>query len=307
MEFGAHLPLIDFGAGGLNLGDICAYARTASELGYTVLSANDHLVWHRPWLDGPTALTAVLEHGASMTLATSIAIPVVRHPVVLAKWLTTLACLTDRRIVAGLGPGSSAGDHDAVASPFDLRWSRFDEAFGAVKALVRGQRPATGEYYDLADVRLDPLPRRIPEVWFGSWGSDRRLRAMAADADGWLASAYNTTPDDYVDARRRLAGHLESHGRDPATFPDMISSMWTYVTDDRQEADRLVRDVLAPVLRRPPETLSARLPIGPPEHCIDLLREYAAAGAQQVLIWPVSDPIDQLRTFAEDVRPYIRS
>jgi alkanesulfonate monooxygenase SsuD/methylene tetrahydromethanopterin reductase-like flavin-dependent oxidoreductase (luciferase family) len=35
-----------------------------------------------------------------MTLGTSISLPVVRHPVVLAKWLTTLGCLTggsDRR------------------------------------------------------------------------------------------------------------------------------------------------------------------------------------------------------------------
>jgi alkanesulfonate monooxygenase SsuD/methylene tetrahydromethanopterin reductase-like flavin-dependent oxidoreductase (luciferase family) len=305
VEFGAHLPLIDFGDGTLSLADMCAYARTASELGYTVLSANDHLLWQRPWLDGPTVLTSVLDHSEPMAIATSVALPVVRHPVVVAKWLTTLACLSGRRIIAGLGPGSSRADHGAVGSPFEQRWARFDQALPVVKALVRGEQPPVGEFYDVADVRLDPLPERVPEVWFGSWGSDRRLRAMAAEADGWLASGYNTTPTDFAEARRRLDGHLEAGGRDPSTFPDMIVTMWMYVTSDQEEADRLVHDVLAPVLGREPDALSAQLPIGTPEHCVGLLREYADVGAQQILLWPIKDPIDQLRAFDEHVRSYI--
>lgn len=307
MEFGAHLPLIDFGAGTLSLADMCVYARTASELGYTVLSANDHLLWQRPWLDGPTVLTSVLDHSEPMVIATSVALPAVRHPVVLAKWLTTLACLSGRRIIAGLGPGSSRADHHAVGLPFEERWARLDEALPVVKALVRGEQPPVGNYYDVGDVRLDPLPGRIPEVWFGSWGSDRRLRAMAQAADGWLASGYNTTPGGFAEARQRLDGHLEACGRDLSTFPDMIVTMWMYVTADQREADRLVRDVLAPVLRREPDALSAYLPIGSPEHCVDLLRSYGDVGAQQILLWPIKDPIDQLRVFGELVRPRVTS
>ena len=305
MEFGAHLPLIDFGDGTLSLADMCVYARTASELGFTVLSANDHLLWQRPWLDGPTVLTSVLDHSEPMAIATSVALPAVRHPVVVAKWLTTLGCLTDRRIIAGLGPGSSRADHRAVGSPFEQRWARFDEALPVVKALVRGEKPPVGEFYDVADVRFDPLPARVPEVWFGSWGSDRRLRAMARESDGWLASGYNTTPAGFTETRRRLDGHLEACGRKPATFPDMIVTMWMYVTSDQQEADRLVHDVLAPVLGREPDVLSAQLPIGSPEHCVDLLRSYADVGAQQILLWPIKDPIDQLRAFDENVQPHI--
>jgi hypothetical protein len=77
------------------------------------------------------------------------------------------------------------------------------------------------------------------------------------------------------------------------------------VTSDQEEADRLVHDVLAPVLGREPDALSAQLPIGTPEHCVGLLREYADVGAQQILLWPIKDPIDQLRAFDEHVRSYI--
>ncbi|HSJ44108.1 MAG TPA: LLM class flavin-dependent oxidoreductase [Euzebyales bacterium] len=307
MDVGAHLPLIDFGAGSTTLDRLVAFAATADELGYATLSANDHLVWQRPWLDGPAALTSVLSHAGRMTLATSICLVNVRHPVVVAKWLTTVARLAGNRVIAGLGPGSSGADHAAVGIRFDERWARFDEAFTAVKALVQGRSVPTGTFYDVMDVHLEPLPARTPEVWFGSWGSDRRLRALAATADGWMASGYNTTPTRFAEARGRLDEHLVACGRDPSGFPDIIATMWLSVTDTQGEADRLVHDVLAPVLRRRADELAAQLPIGRPEHCIELLQAYADAGARQILLWPISDPIDQLHRFDALVRPHITS
>jgi alkanesulfonate monooxygenase SsuD/methylene tetrahydromethanopterin reductase-like flavin-dependent oxidoreductase (luciferase family) len=305
VEFGVHLPLIDLGEGVLGSAELRAFARTAAESGYTVLSSNDHLVWQRPWLDGPSVLTSVAEASGAMTLATSVALPTVRHPVVLAKWLTTLACLTDRRIIAGLGPGSSRADYRAVGVPFDERWSRFDEAFAVVMALVRGDSAPDGRFYEAAEVRLEPLPERAPEVWFGSWGSDKRLAAMAEVADGWMASAYNTSPARFAEARARLDGHLDGCGRDPGAFPDMIATSWSYVTDDRQAADRLLHELLGPVLGRDPGELATQLPIGPPEHCARLLQAYADAGARRILLWPVRDPIGQLGEFMERVAPQL--
>ena len=305
MDFGVHLPLIDFGEGTLTFDQLRTYARTAAELRYATLSANDHLVWRRPWLDGPTALTSVIEHTGTMALATSIALVAVRHPVVVAKWLTTLGHMTDSRIIAGLGPGSSSGDYAAVGVPFEQRWVRFDEAFRAVKALVHGEQPPKGQFYDLSHVRLDPLPTRRPEVWFGSWGSDRRLRALAQAADGWLASGYNTTPAEFAEARTRLDGHLAVCGRTPNACPDIIATMWLYVAGNQREADRMLTEVLAPTLGKQAHELAARLPVGPPDHCIELLRSYATAGAQQILLWPIDDPINQLRKFDELVRPSV--
>jgi alkanesulfonate monooxygenase SsuD/methylene tetrahydromethanopterin reductase-like flavin-dependent oxidoreductase (luciferase family) len=303
MRFGVHLPLVDFGQGVISGPDLRRYARTAAAAGYTTLSANDHLVWRRPWLDGPTALASVLGDAEGLTLATSVALPTVRHPVVLAKSLTSLALLAGRRVVAGLGPGSSEADHRVVGVPFEERWARFDESLRLVRALVRGEVAPPGRHYPVGDLRLDPLPSAAPEVWCGSWGSDTRLRRMVEVADGWMASAYNTSPEHYAAARSRIDGHLVAVGREPAGFPDLIATTWSYVTDDARLADRLLREVLGPILERDPDDLRALLPIGTAEHCIGLLERYAAAGAQQLLLWPIQDPIDQLERFAERVLP----
>jgi hypothetical protein len=52
-----------------------------------MLCANDHLVFEVPWLDGPTALAAVIEASGQMTLATTVALVAVRGPVPVAKAL----------------------------------------------------------------------------------------------------------------------------------------------------------------------------------------------------------------------------
>ena len=71
MRFGAHLPLIDLGGGPPSLAGLRDYARTAAALDYHYLCANDHLLFTRPWLDGPTALAAVLDAADGMTLVMS--------------------------------------------------------------------------------------------------------------------------------------------------------------------------------------------------------------------------------------------
>ncbi len=218
MRLGAHLPIADLGGGTPSVAELLTYVRTARELGFSTVSANDHLVWGRPWLDGPTALSGVVAEAGDLTLATSIALPVVRHPVVMAKLLTSLATLSGGRVVAGLGPGSSRADLEAVGVPFEERWARYDEALPLVRALVRGEPAPAGRFYP-AEVTLAPLPAHPPEVWFASWGSDRRLSRMAALADGWFASAYNATPEQYAEARARLDDHLRDAGRDARELP----------------------------------------------------------------------------------------
>src|SRR5258707_1195497 len=137
MDFGAHLPLMDFGAHPYTLDHLVAYTKTAAQLGFRALSVNDHMVFSVPWLDGPIALAAVMEHSAEMALATTVALAVVRGPVPVAKTLAAIDRLSGGRLVVAVGPGSSAEDYAAVGIDFSERWQRFDEAIGALRALWR--------------------------------------------------------------------------------------------------------------------------------------------------------------------------
>ena len=105
------------------------------------LPANDHFLFQAPWLDGPTALAAVIERSGAMELATTVALVALRGAVPLAKALVALDVLSDGRVIAGVGPGSSQGDYDAVGVSYEERWQRFDEAAAILRSLLRGGPP----------------------------------------------------------------------------------------------------------------------------------------------------------------------
>ena len=308
MDLGVHLPLMEFGDEGQSLNRLRATVDAARDGGFAAVSANDHFVFSTPWLDGPTALAAVLDRSAGMSLATTVSLVALRGPVPLAKALVALDILSDGRVIAGLGPGSSERDYDAVGIPFDDRWKRFDEAVTILAALL-GRRPAPerARYYPIPDIDLLPAPRRaggIP-LWLGSWGSAAGLRRVARLGDGWLASAYNTTPDRFAAGREALAAELSKNGRPAEGFPSALATMWTWVTENAAERERVLGDVLAPLLRRDPDALSGQVCVGSAEQCAELLSRYARAGCGLVYLWPLGDERRQLELVAAEVAPRI--
>jgi alkanesulfonate monooxygenase SsuD/methylene tetrahydromethanopterin reductase-like flavin-dependent oxidoreductase (luciferase family) len=297
VDLGVHLPLMPF-AQPLSRERVARAVDAARDGGFAAVAANDHFVFRTPWLDGPTALASVIERSGGMTLATTVALAVVRGPVALAKALAAIDVLSEGRLVAAVGPGSSQRDYDAVGIDFEERWRRFDESIAALRALLRGEA---------APVELAPGPFRpggVP-LWIGSWGSKAGLARVARAADGWLASAYNTTPERFAVARSDLAQALAGRGREPDGFPNALATMWTWVCDDRAEADRVLRDVLAPLLGRAPDELRGQICVGSPEDCAQLLSRYARAGCERVYLWPLGDEQRQLERVASRVAPLI--
>ncbi|MET0953934.1 MAG: LLM class flavin-dependent oxidoreductase [Aeromicrobium sp.] len=291
MEYGAHLPLIDLDGRGWSAPGLASYARTVERLGYRTLAANDHLTFVRPWLDGLVAMASVIGASGDVELATTVALPAVRGPAALAKAAAAIDVLSGGRLVLGLGPGSSRADHELAGLDFDQRWAQFDDAVGVVRRHLGRE---------LGGTPLEPGPVRPggPPVWIASWGSPAGLRRVARLGDGWLASAYNTTPDDVARGRARIA---ELAIR-PLTCA--VATMWTWVTDDDRDR-RAVLARLATLLGRAEHDLAARLMVGSPEHCAELASAYAGVGVDRLLVWPVADHHGQLERFMQDVVPRV--
>src|SRR3954471_683471 len=306
MELAVHLPLMEFGSEGHSLARIEGAVDAARRCGFAAVSANDHFLFQAPWLDGLTALASVIERSGAMELATTVALVALRGPVPLAKALAALDVLSDGHVVAGVGPGSSERDYDAVGVPFEERWERFDEAVAILRSLLRDEPPPeTRRHYALPGSPLAPAPSRpggVP-LWIGSWGSAAGLRRVARLGDGWLASAYNTTPDGFRAAKQSLSEQLDARGKDRDRFPNALATMWTWISEDAGDADRVLREVLAPMLRRDPDPLSDQLRIGPAAHCAELLSRYAEAGCERVYLWPLGDEPRQVELAATTVLP----
>jgi alkanesulfonate monooxygenase SsuD/methylene tetrahydromethanopterin reductase-like flavin-dependent oxidoreductase (luciferase family) len=308
MDYGLHLPLMDFGGNPFTLDHLITYAETGQQLGFSALAANDHLVFSKPWLDGPTALATVLSHSGRMDLATTVSLPIVRGPVPLAKSLAAIDRLSGGRLIACVGPGSSARDYAVVGIPFDERWKRLDEAIQTLRALWNREGVVfKGNFYNTEGIMLEPFPAQKsgPPIWVGSWGSEAGLQRVARLADGWLASGYNTTPELFAKGWQQLQEFLVTAGKDPSSFPNAIASMWLYITEGERDSERMLNEVLAPALNRPVAELRERLPIGSARNCAEKLVAYHNVGVQRVYLWPLADELEQIKIFMGQVVPLI--
>jgi len=165
MDAGVHLPLIDFGGEGFSYRRLAETVDVARECGFAAISANDHFLFSAPWLDGLTALAAVAERSGGMKLVTTLALASLRGPVPLAKAFSALDILSGGRVIAGVGPGSSKADYEAVGVPFEQRWQRFDEAARLLKALLQPGAAADSDtytYYFRAAGRAVPAAAATP-------------------------------------------------------------------------------------------------------------------------------------------------
>ncbi|MDQ3975044.1 MAG: LLM class flavin-dependent oxidoreductase [Thermoproteota archaeon] len=333
LVFGVHLPVIGFNGnnnkkeGKENLHSreqILSIARKAESLGYDSLSVNDHIVYRTSWLDSLSALTAVATVTSRIKLGTSVLNIVVRSPVICAKSLSAIDILSSGRLfAAGVGSGSHKGDYDVCGIPFEQRWSRFNEALEILHMLwnnrdrednnnnMKSPTPTcidyNGKYYQLEKISIEPRPfqKPHPPIFIGTWGSSEEgLRRAAKYGDGWMASAYNITPDKFKEKWKTLLSYRQTLGKDIQSFENSVMSMFGYIDNDRNKVHRMAKDVLSPALGRPAEQLENLLLFGSTDHCLEKIRALSDAGVKRIHFWPVSDYLEQIEIFRNEIISY---
>jgi hypothetical protein len=82
-------------------------------------------------------------------------------------------------------------------------------------------------------------------------------------------------------------------------------TMRTWMTESRVERERVLADVLAPLLKRDVDGLRDRVCVGSAARCAELPSRYGAAGCQRVYLWPLGDEPRQIGLAAAEVAPRI--
>lgn len=314
IKFGIHIPLMGFSDNGSTNDRIISLAQHAEALGYDSLSVNDHIVFHTSWLDALTTLSAVASSTTRILIGTSILNIVVRNPVVCAKALAAIDILSSGRLFAGVGPGSHRGDYDACGMDFSERWPRFSEALQIFVMLLSSNNTSKsidykGKYYALRDIILLPKPvqKPHPPIYVGSWGSEVGLKRLAKYSNGWMASAYNITPTKFKEKWNFLLAYRKSLGKDKdeELFDNSVMSMFGYIDDDKDRVRKVVREILAPALRRPAEDLEQMLLFGSLDECVWKIKNLVDAGVKRIHFWPVLDYKNQIRIFKNGISAYL--
>lgn len=302
--FGVHLPVMGLEEDEPSGQGILSSARKAEELGFDSLSVNDHVAFTTSWVDPISALASAASVTRKIKLGTSILNIVVRNPVVSATQLSAIDILSKGRLFAGVGPGSHKSDYEAASIPYEERWGRFHEALDVLSGLwtTRTSVSHNGKFYKFEKLNIRPRPVQIPHppIIVGSWGSEVVLRRIATLADGWMASAFATTPDEFANKCKMLLSYRKEYGT-KKEFENSVTTMFGYVSSDQKKVNDVLRNVLSPILHRPVEDLRRLLLIGTLEECVAKIKRLIDAGAARIHIWPVKDYTEQLEILADEI------
>jgi alkanesulfonate monooxygenase SsuD/methylene tetrahydromethanopterin reductase-like flavin-dependent oxidoreductase (luciferase family) len=288
-------------------------AREAERMGCSYVVVGDRL---ESGVDPFLLLSAIAEASGRMQLVSSVVILPPRGVLVTSKQFAALDVLSGGRVIAGVGTGSLYRDYHLVGMEPDELGPRFEEAVQAMRSYLRHDAPPfVGRFYDTTGISLTPTPVRQPclPMWIGSWGRPAALRRVARLADGWLSSAGpgHQTSEQYARDVALLNTYLEEEGKDPRSFPNAISTMALFVSEDPAELAEYGGPGYVPrpagVGVRQPATRPADDPhahdmVGTRADCVDKVRRWTAAGAQALFLVPRGpDPLGQMRRFLDEV------
>jgi alkanesulfonate monooxygenase SsuD/methylene tetrahydromethanopterin reductase-like flavin-dependent oxidoreductase (luciferase family) len=88
-----------------------------------------------------------------------------------------------------------------------------------------------------------------------SWGSEQGLRRVANYGDGWMASAYNITPDKFKEKWNQLLTYRRELNKDVESFENSVMTMFGYIANDKEKVHRMVKEILSPALGRSADEL----------------------------------------------------
>jgi probable F420-dependent oxidoreductase len=151
-------------------------------------------------------------------LGTGIVLVPERHPLLLAKEVSTLDLFSGGRFLFGIGAGWLREETEIMGGDFDHRWTQTRESVLAMKELwTKPEAEFHGRYYNFPPVRSYPKPAQHPHppVILGG-GAKRVLERVVAWGDGWLPN--RITPDQLRESRATLDRLAKDAGRDPGAI-----------------------------------------------------------------------------------------
>jgi probable F420-dependent oxidoreductase len=280
MNVGVSVPLPAY------LVDVGAMARTAEQAGFESFWCAEHPFMpvrttsrfpgspdgvipesYSHFVDPFVALARASGTTERIRLGTGIVLVPERHPLLLAKEVSTLDHFSGGRFLFGIGAGWLREETEIMGGDFVRRWTQAREPVLAMKELwTRAEAEFQGRYYRFPPVRSYPKPAQKPHPPVLLGGAAKNvLERVVAWADGWLPN--RVTPEQVRESRATLDRLAKDAGRDPSGITISIYG---------QPADR------------------------------DLVRRFHDAGATRVIVRPATvqtdaEMADQLARIAETV------
>ena len=261
--------------------------RAMADAGIDHVGASDHVSFHTGWgIDGIVQATALATAEPRLAVALGVYLLPLRHPVAVARQLSTFSQLTGSTLEFGVGVGGE-DPHELEICGVDprTRGRRMDECIRIIRALMTGDAVSfDGEFFQLDDARITPAPTGITLVSGGR--ADAALRRAGRLTDGWIAAW--VTPSRFTERR----AVIERAAIDASRDQDLLRygfQPWVGFGVDAAAAQAAVAAPVEAMYRLPFAKFERYSPHGTPQQVADALRPYVEAGCSSFNISAQAD------------------
>ncbi len=278
----------------LDAATLRAWAREIDEGPFASACFGERIAFDNP--ETLTLLGALAAWTERVRLVTTVVVPQLHDPVMLAKALATGDMLCGGRLTAGLGVGGRQEDYRAVgADPATQTMRDMAERAAVMKRVWAGERLTES----VCPVGPAPVQEGGPQLLVGTMGP-KTVRSAADWADG-LAG---TTLDLDVDAVGTLFAVARTAWADAAKPPPRLTTSFWFAlgSDAREQMHRHLRHYMNWI---PGEYVDAMAPstgfAGGQDELLTVLRKFADIGTDEVHLIPTSSDVGELQAVADVV------
>jgi alkanesulfonate monooxygenase SsuD/methylene tetrahydromethanopterin reductase-like flavin-dependent oxidoreductase (luciferase family) len=237
--------------------------------------------------DGMVSAAAALAVSDRLDVWIAIYQAALRHPLTVARQLSSLAEIGPGRLVLGVGVG---GEDRSEVSNCGIdprtRGRRLDESLEVLAALSSGEPvDHEGEFFRLEGAAVVPAPQPPAPIVVGGM-SEAAIERAARYGDGWLGIF--CSPRRFGASVRSLTERAAAHGREVGRLG---LQLWCGLDDDPGRAREMVADRMTKLYGLPYDKLEHLAPAGTPAQVADFLVPYVEAGARYITVLGVArDP-----------------
>ena len=258
--------------------------------------------------DGLIGATHELASEPTLRAFVAVYLLPLRHPVVVARQLSSISERYPGRLTFGVGVGGE-DPHEFEICGIDprTRGRRMDESLGVLRRLLAGA-PVThhGEFFDLDEALILPAPQpSIPIIVGGR--SDVALRRAGRLADGWIG-IWNSARR-FEEATAIIDDAAASAGRNVEWQHAM--QVWCGIGDDPAAGRAALAPAMEGMYNIPFERFERYSPCGDPETIAEFLAPYVSAGCRTFNLLTCAANLDtavagvaEIRRLLDDVAPH---
>jgi alkanesulfonate monooxygenase SsuD/methylene tetrahydromethanopterin reductase-like flavin-dependent oxidoreductase (luciferase family) len=296
MQIGMTMPVME---PDLDAGLLRQWAQGVDEGPFSSLCWGERIAFDNP--EALTLLGALAAWTDRVPLITTVVVPQLHDPILLAKSLATGDMLCGGRLTVGIGVGGRHEDYLAVgADPSTQTMREMARRVAIMKQVWSGEK-ITDSVLPVGPV---PVQQGGPRLLVGTIGP-RTLRHAAGWADGLAGITLDldvAKQDELFEVGRTAWAQA---GKPP---PHLATSFWFALGDPEQARTQIHRHLRHYMNWIPVEIVDAMAPAtgwaGTEEQLADVLRAFASVGTSEVHLIPTSSDLDQLRRVADVVADF---